>query len=64
MQLFEHPPEHRAVTMPLVTRLLATSKLTAGEAIALLIAAGILVKVGERKRDRIDRYRNYLQLLE
>jgi len=37
--------------MLLVTRLLETSKPTAGKAIELLIAAGILAAVGERKRD-------------
>ncbi len=64
IQLFERLPEHPAITMPLVTRLLETSKPTAGKAIELLIAAGILAEVGERKRDRLYRYQNYLQLLE
>jgi len=50
--------------MPLVTRLLATSKPTAGKAIELLITAGILAEVGERKRDRLYRYQNYLKLLD
>ena len=64
IQLFEKLPEHPVVTMPLVTRLLATTKPTAGKAIELLIAAGILAEVGERKRDRLYRYQNYLKLLE
>ena len=64
IQLFERLPEHPVITMPLVTRLLETSKPTAGKAIDLLIAAGILAEVGERKRDRIYRYHNYLQLLD
>ncbi len=64
IQLFERLPEHPVITMPLVTRLLETSKPTAGKAIELLIAAGILAEVGERKRDRLYRYQNYLQFLE
>ncbi len=64
MQLFEQLPEHPLVSMPLVTRLLATSKPTAGKAIELLISAGILTEVGARKRDRYYRYQYYLKLLE
>ncbi|MEZ5598627.1 MAG: Fic family protein [Pseudomonadales bacterium] len=64
IQLFELLPAHPVVTMPLVTRLLATSKPTAGKAIELLITAGILAEVGERKRDRLYRYQNYLNLLD
>ena len=64
IQLFELLPEHPVITMPLVTRLLSTTKPTAGKAIELLIAAGILAEVGERKRDRLYRYGNYLKLLE
>lgn len=64
IQLFEQLPEHPVITMPLVTRLLATTKPTAGKAIDLLIKAGILAEVGERKRDRLYRYQNYLQLLD
>ena len=64
IQLFEQLPEHPVITMPLVTRLLSTSKPTAGKAIELLIATSILAEVGERKRDRLYRYQNYLQLLE
>ena len=37
---------------------------TLDKAIELLVAAGILAEVGERKRDRLYRYQNYLQLLE
>lgn len=64
IQLFEQLPEHPVVTMPLVTRVLATTKPTAGKAIELLITAGILAEVGERKRDRLYRYQNYLKLLD
>ena len=40
-----------------------TSKPTAGKAIDVLIKAGILVEVGERKRDRLYCYEPYLRLL-
>ena len=50
--------------MPLVTRLLSVTKPTAGKAIDLLIAAGILVEVGGRKRDRQYRYERYIRLLD
>ena len=64
IQLFELLPEHPIVTMPSVTRLLSISKPTAGKAIDVLIKAGILAEVGERKRDRLYRYVGYLGLLE
>jgi Fic family protein len=64
IQLFELLPEHPVATMPSVTRLLSISKPTAGKAIDVLIKAGILAEVGERKRDRLYRYEGYLGLLE
>jgi hypothetical protein len=64
IQLFEQLPEHPIITMPLVTRLLSTTKPTAGKAIDVLIKAGVLAEVGERKRDRLYRYDRYLQLLD
>jgi len=64
IQLFEALPKHPVITMPLVTRLLSTTKPTAGKAIDVLIRAGILVEVGERKRDRLYRYGHYLRLLD
>ena len=64
IQLFELLPEHPVITMPLVTRLLATSKPTAGKAIDVLIRAGILAEIGTRKRDRLYRYDRYLRLLD
>ena len=64
IQLFERLPEHPIVTMPSVTRLLSISKPTAGKAIDVLIKAGILGELGERKRDRIYRYKAYLRLLD
>ncbi|MCP5201085.1 MAG: Fic family protein [Gammaproteobacteria bacterium] len=64
IQLFERLPEHPVITMPLVTRLLETTKPTAGKAIDVLLRAGILAEVGARKRDRLYRYRDYLRLLD
>ena len=48
--------------MPSVTRLLSISKPTAGKAIDVLIKAGVLAGLGERKRDRLYRYEAYLQV--
>lgn len=64
MQLFERLPEHPFITMPLVTRLLSITKPTAGKAIDLLLAAGILAAVGDRRRDRLCTYENYVRLLD
>jgi len=63
-QLFERLTAHPVISMPLVTRLLSTTKPTAGKAIEVLVAAGILAELGERKRDRLYRYENYLRILE
>ncbi|MDZ7785485.1 MAG: hypothetical protein U5K56_21845 [Halioglobus sp.] len=64
IQLFEKLPKHSVITMPLVTRLLGVSKPTAGKAIELLIDAGLLEEIGQRKRDRMYRYGSYLRLLD
>jgi len=64
IQLFEQLPKHPVITMPIVTRLLSTTKPTAGKAIDVLIKAGILAEVGERKRDRLYRYDRYLRRLD
>ena len=64
IQLFDRLLGHPVITMQLATRLLETSKPTAAKAIELLIAAGILAEGGERKRDLLYRYQNFLQLLE
>ena len=63
IQLFEALPKHPVISMPLVTRILSTSKPTASKAIDLLIKLGILAEIGERKRDRIYKYDKYLQIL-
>ena len=64
IQLFELLPEHPVISMPVVTRLLDTTKPTAGKAIDILEAAGILSELGKRKRDRVFGYQRYLELLE
>ena len=64
IQLFELLPEHPVVSMPVVTLLLDTTKPTAGKAIDILGAAGILSELGKRKRDRVFGYQRYLELLE
>lgn len=63
VQLFEQLPDHPVISMPLVTRLLETTKPTAGKAIELLRCAGIVSEVGERKRDRLYSYAPYIELL-
>ena len=63
IKLFEMLPEQPIVTMPLVTKLMQTTKPTAGKAIDLLQQLGILAEVGEKKRDRLYSYKPYLALL-
>ncbi len=64
LRLFELLPESSVVSMPVVRRLLRTTKPTAGKAIELLQRAGILVENGKQKRNRIYGYRAYLELLK
>ncbi len=64
IQLFELLPKHPVVSMPLVTKLLATTKPTAGKAIGFLQTVGILAEIGEKKRDRLYSYDKYLRALE
>ncbi len=64
LQLFEQLPQHPVVTTRLVTRLLSTTRPTAGKAINVLVHAGLLVETGARKRDRLYRYESYLQKLQ
>ncbi|MEM7476698.1 MAG: Fic family protein [Planctomycetota bacterium] len=64
IQLFEILPKTPVVSMPVVTKLLDTTKPTASKAIELLQQVGILAEVGERKRDRLYAYRSYVTLLK
>ena len=63
IQLFELLPEHPVISTPLVTRLLDTTKPTAGKAIELLQQNDVLREMGDRKRDRIYCYSSYLNIL-
>ncbi len=63
IQLFEILPKTPVVSMPVVTKLLDTTKPTATKAIEILQQTDILSEVGSRKRDRIYKYERYLELL-
>jgi Fic family protein len=64
LRLFELLPRHPIVTVASVIKLVETSKPTAGKAIELLVAAGVLVESTGKKRDRSYAYRAYLDLLK
>ena len=63
LRLFELLPRHPVVTVASVMKLVATTKPTAGRAIELLVAAGVLVETTGKKRDRSFVYRGYLDRL-
>ena len=63
IQLFEKLPGHPVISMPLVTRLLHTSKPTATKAIETMKQAEILFEVGRKKRDRLYSYKKYVKAL-
>ena len=63
LRLFELLPRHPIVTVASVVKLLETTKPTAGRAIDLLVAAGVLVETTGKKRDRSFVYRGYLDRL-
>ncbi|MGH7269727.1 MAG: Fic family protein [Polyangiaceae bacterium] len=62
-RLFEHLPRHPLMTVASAMKLLDTTKPTAGRAIDLLVAAGVLAETTGRKRDRTFAYRGYLDRL-
>jgi Fic family protein len=64
LRLFELLPRHPVVTVASVMRLVETTKPTAGRAIDLLIAAGVLAETTGKKRDRSFVYRAYLDRLK
>jgi Fic family protein len=64
VQLFEALPNHPVISMPLVTRLLKTTKPTAGKAIEILQRAEVLKKMGEGKRTQLYAYEPYVRLLK
>ena len=64
VRLFELLPRHPIVTVASAMKLLETTKPTAGKAIELLAAAGVLVESTGKKRDRSFMYRAYLDRLK
>ncbi len=64
LRLFELLPRHPIVTVASAMKLVETTKPTAGKAIELLVAAGVLVESTGKKRDRAYAYRAYLDRLE
>ena len=63
VRLFELLPRHPVVSVASVMMLVDTTKPTAGRAIELLVAAGVLVETTGKKRDRSFVYRAYLDRL-
>jgi hypothetical protein len=63
LRLFEHLPRRPIVTVASAMALVETTKPTAGRAIDLLAAAGVLVETTGRKRDRSYAYQAYLNRL-
>lgn len=64
LKLFELLPEHPAVTVAEVARLLETTKPTARSTIEILRQVGILHEITDRKRSRIFCYTAYVDLLK
>lgn len=64
LRLFELLPRHPIVTVASAMKLLDTTKPTAGKAVELLAATGVLVESTGRKRDRSFVYRAYLDRLK
>jgi len=63
LRLFELLPRHPVVTVASAMKLVETTKPTAGRAIELLVAAGVLVETTGKRRDRSFVYRSYLDRL-
>ena len=64
LRLFERLPRRPIVTVASAMKLLETTKPTAGKAVDLLVAEGILVESTGKKRDRSFVYRAYLDRLK
>lgn len=64
LRLFELMPRHPIVTVASVTKLLATTKPTAGKAIDQLVGSGVLVESTGKRRSRSFVYRAYLDHLK
>jgi len=63
LRLFELLPRHPVVTVAAVMKLVGTTKPTAGRAIELLEAAGVLAETTGKRRDRSWAYRRWLDVL-
>ena len=63
LRLFELLPRHPVVTVASVMKLVGTTKPTAGRAVELLVATGVLVETTGKKRDRSFVYQGYLDRL-
>jgi Fic family protein len=63
LRLLDQLPRHPVVTVSSVMKLVETTKPTAGRAIELLVAAGVLAETTGRKRDRSFVYQGYLARL-
>jgi len=63
LRLFELLTRHPIVTVAAVMKLIETTKPTAGRAIELLVAVGVLVETTGKKRDRSYVYQGYLDRL-
>ncbi|MEI9948227.1 MAG: Fic family protein [Pseudomonadota bacterium] len=64
LRLFELLPRHPIVTVASVMKLVETTKPTAGRAIELLVALGVLVETTGKKRDRSYVYQGYFDRLK
>jgi hypothetical protein len=64
LRLFELLPRHPIVSVASVMSLVETTKPTAGRAVEVLVAAGVLVEATGKKRDRSFVYRAYLDRLK
>lgn len=63
LRLFELLPRHPVISITFVMKLLETTKPTAGRAVDLLVANGVLVETTGKKRDRSFAYKAYLDRL-
>jgi cell filamentation protein, protein adenylyltransferase len=63
LRLFELLPRYPVVTVAAVMKLVDTTKPTAGRAVELLEAAGVLAETTGKRRDRAYAYRRFLDLL-
>ncbi len=64
LRLFEMLPQHPIVTIPLVVKILHTTKPTAAKAVSVLENLGVLKETTGRRRDRSFSYDSYLNLLK